>query len=64
MSIEIGSLYRFKQNPERMFVILKCKVESKITMGLNETVYSIDVLETTGEYSCLFVTTSIIERVA
>ena len=64
MSIEIGSLYRFNQNPERVFVILKSKIETKITMGLEEPVYSIDVLETNGEYSSLFVTTGIIERIA
>lgn len=64
MSIEVGSLCRLKNNPKILFVVLSCKIQGNITIGLTESVYAIEALKPTGERSSMFIPSSAIEVIA
>jgi hypothetical protein len=63
MSIEIGSLYRLRTNPEKLFVVLDYKIQPMISIGFEEPAYSIKALETNGEFHSYIVVETMLERV-
>jgi hypothetical protein len=62
--IEVGSLYRLRTNPKKVFVLLDYKIEPKISVGFTEPAYSIKMLETNGEISSYIVVETMLERIA
>lgn len=47
--VEVGSLYRLKRSPEKLFVVLSVEIESKIKTGNSDPVYLIKCLATSGK---------------
>jgi hypothetical protein len=65
MSIEIGSLYRFKHDPTVVFVVVSCAVQPHIRMGDQTNVYQVKCFLTSGEHKeWKFVTENQLEKLA
>ena len=50
MSIEIGSLYNFRKNPNYLFVVLSFEETTKILVGGKYPTYDIKGFDTSGKH--------------